>query len=207
MRLELVSQGVESTMVPTEYGESHMSVFHSADGVEHVCVVLGDVSGQSEVLVRIHSACATGELFGSLKCDCGQQLHLAMEAMQREGRGVLLYMNQEGRGIGLANKLRAYALQAQGVDTVDANRQLGLPDDTRCYQSAVDMLKRLGVRGVRLLTNNPLKLGAVQDAGIPCRRESHLVDVGPMATAYVETKQARMGHLKEQAPHSPRLVG
>ena len=206
MRLELVSHQVESAVVPTAYGESQMSVFHCDQGIEHVCVVLGEVSGESDVLVRIHSACATGELFGSLKCDCGQQLDAALEAMQREGRGVLLYMNQEGRGIGLANKLRAYALQANGVDTVDANRQLGLPDDTRCYRSAVQMLKRLGVRGVRLLTNNPLKLGAVQEAGIPCRRESHLVEAGPMASAYVEVKQARMGHMTESKPQKSRLV-
>ena len=158
MRLELVSQGVESTMVPTEYGESHMSVFHSEDGVEHVCVVLGDVSGQSEVLVRIHSACATGELFGSLKCDCGQQLHLAMEAMQREGRGVLLYMNQEGRGIGLANKLRAYALQDHGYDTVEANEIINAPPDARHYDHAIDILRDLGIDRVNLMTNNPTKL-------------------------------------------------
>ena len=197
MRLELISNNNGQAIVPTKFGDVEMTVFTANDGAEHVRLVFGDVTGQEDVLVRMHSACATGELFGSLKCDCGQQLERAMEAMQREGRGVLLYLDQEGRGIGLANKLRAYALQARGADTVDANRLLGLPDDTRDYQAAVGELKRLGVKSVRVLTNNPLKLAAIRDAGVPCKRVSHLVDVGPAAAAYVETKQARMGHMTE----------
>jgi len=205
MGLEL-SGGATAT-VPTRFGEVRMSTFHCEQGREHVCLVFGDVERQPNLLVRIHSACATGELFGSLKCDCGQQLEQAMTAMEREGQGVLIYMNQEGRGIGLANKLRAYDLQSRGADTVDANRLLGLPDDTRSYQSAVDELTRLGVHSVRLLTNNPLKLAAVREGGIPCHRVSHLVEVGPAASAYLETKQRRMGHLEKSESAQNLLAG
>jgi len=207
MRLELVNTMPESAVVPTQYGDAQMSVFRCEKGVEHVCVVLGEVKGATNVLCRIHSACATGELFGSLKCDCGQQLERALQQMQHAGQGVLIYMNQEGRGIGLANKLRAYALQAQGADTVDANRMLGLPDDVRTYGSAVEQLKRLGLRSVRLMSNNPLKLDAVRSGGLACERESHLVDVGPAATAYLESKQSRMGHLREHDDYSGLMVG
>jgi GTP cyclohydrolase II len=163
--------------VPTRHGSFRFLVFrHATDPAkEHVAVICGDITGD-DVLVRVHSECMTSEVFGSLKCDCAEQLEHALEAIGREGRGVVLYLRQEGRSIGLANKIRAYALQAQGADTVDANRALLLPDDARRYDAAAAILGRLGVRSVR-------------------ERVSAVVDAHPLSHGYLATKQARMRHV------------
>src|SRR5215469_11964357 len=154
----------EATL-PTRYGPFVTHVFRSsatadpdAPPLEHVALVFGDVRGQKNVLVRVHSECLTSEVFGSLKCDCKEQLDTAMAAIARAGAGAVLYLRQEGRGIGLANQIRAYALQSLGHDTVDANRLLGLPDDARRYDVARDILAALRVKSVRLMTNNPAKV-------------------------------------------------
>jgi GTP cyclohydrolase II len=182
--------------VPTRHGEFRFVVFRHEDdpSKEHVALVLGDVRGEG-VLARVHSECLTGEALGSLKCDCAPQLDRALERIAREGRGVLLYLRQEGRGIGLTNKIRAYALQAVGADTVDANRLLRLPDDARRYDAAAAMLRHLGVRSVRLLTNNPDKVRALAELGVAvCAREPHVVPAGPHSEGYLATKRARMRH-------------
>ena len=162
-------------------------------GREHVAIVLGDVRGE-DVLVRMHSECMTSEVFGSLKCDCAEQLRAAMDEIQREGRGVLVYLRQEGRGIGLSNKLRAYALQREGLDTVDANDALGLPIDARRYEGAAAMLRQLGVESVRLLTNNPDKVEALASSGIPVRAVPLVVPASAESLSYLESKRDRMRH-------------
>ncbi len=145
--------------------------------------------------MRVHSECLTSEVFGSLKCDCAAQLERALSRIAAEGRGVCVYLRQEGRGIGLANKIRAYALQGRGLDTVDANRALRLPDDARRYDAAADLLELLGVRSVRLLTNNPEKVSALTALGVRVvERLSHVVPSHPLSKAYLETKRTRMQH-------------
>ena len=144
------------TKLPTEFGEFDVRVFNR-DGKEHLAISCGDLAGAEGVTVRVHSECLTSEVLGSLKCDCKAQLDLALQTIAAEGLGVVFYLRQEGRGIGLGNKIRAYALQEQGADTVDANRLLGLEDDTRSYEVAADMLEALRVTSVRLMTNNPEK--------------------------------------------------
>lgn len=187
------------TLLPTTHGELRFVVYRSESGIEHVAAVAGDVTSDEPVLCRVHSECLTSEVFGSLKCDCKAQLDRALDQLVRRGRGVVLYLRQEGRGIGLGNKIRAYALQEQGHDTVDANRLLGLPDDARDYGEAAAMLRDLGVGRVELLTNNPLKIEGLQAHGIDVvRRRPHLVEMPKPAEAYVATKQARMGHLREE---------
>ena len=184
-----------SATVPTRYGDWEMSTFHDVQGNEHVCLTHGNVSDTEGVLCRYHSACMTGEIFGSKRCDCGEQLDAALRRIQQEGCGVVIYLAQEGRGIGLTNKLRAYDVQNRGYDTVDANRALGLPDDTRRYDDANAILTMLGVKSVRFMTNNPDKLRSVREAGLLFEREAHLLPVGSLAQRYVQTKQHRMGHL------------
>jgi len=185
------------TVLPTVHGSLRCIIYRDADGLEHVAMVAGDVAGGADVLCRVHSECLTGEVLGSLKCDCRQQLDRALDLIARRGRGIVLYLRQEGRGIGLGNKIRAYALQEeQGYDTVDANRALGLPDDARDYRVAAEMLDDLGVRSVALLTNNPLKIEGLEAAGITvARRVPHLVQVPGPARNYLEVKGRRMGHL------------
>lgn len=185
------------TQLPTEHGELRFVVYRSASNIEHVAAVAGDVADGAPVLCRVHSECLTSEVFGSLKCDCKAQLDRALEQLAKRGRGVVLYLRQEGRGIGLGNKIRAYALQEDGHDTVDANRLLGLPDDARDYSEAAAMLKDLGVQQVELLTNNPLKIQGLEKNGIEIvRRRPHLVEMSEPAEAYVTTKLERMGHLR-----------
>lgn len=160
-----------------------------------VFAVAGNPSGK-DVLVRVHSECMTSEVFGSLKCDCAEQLDRALLAIGQEGRGVVLYLRQEGRSIGLANKIRAYALQAEGADTVDANRALDLPDDARRYDAAAAMLAHLGVRSVRLMTNNPAKVGALRDLGVEVsERVPVVVEAHPLSRVYLATKRTRMRHV------------
>lgn len=165
------------------------------DGQEHVALIVGAFGGRPP-LVRLHSECLTGDVFGSLKCDCGLQLKAALEILGKEGGGVLLYLRQEGRGIGLANKLRAYALQDRGLDTVDANRRLGFADDERDYGHAAAMLRALGIDRVRLLTNNPNKVEGLAAAAIEIvERVAHHMPANPHNADYLETKRNRSGHL------------
>jgi GTP cyclohydrolase II len=182
-------------LVPTRYGRFRFLVFCAPGdpSKDHVALVTGDVAHE-QVLVRVHSECITSEVFGSLRCDCAQQLDAALDAIARCGRGILLYLRQEGRGIGLANKVRAYALQQQGLDTVDANRALGLPDDARRYDAAAALLRDLGVRSVRLLTNNPAKIDALRRLGVRVEREPLLVSSHPLSLAYLHAKRSRMNH-------------
>lgn len=176
--------------------ESQIVAFRADDdGQEHVALVVGAFGGKPP-LVRLHSECLTGDVFGSLKCDCGPQLRAALELIGAEGGGVLLYLRQEGRGIGLANKLRAYALQDRGLDTVDANDRLGFADDERDYAHATAMLRALGIDRVRLLTNNPAKVEGLEQAGIDVvERVGHHMSANPHNADYLATKRARSGHL------------
>ena len=187
------------TRLPTTWGDFKTTVYRNAEGEEHLAISLGLDDERSEgappPLTRIHSACFTSEVLGSLKCDCREQLEYALQEIQAEGRGVVLYLFQEGRGIGLGAKIKVYALQEMGLDTVDANTHLGYEEDARSYESAIDMLNDLGINEVRLLTNNPLKSEALVQGGIrvdrvPIEIESHSVN-----QAYLETKRDRMGHL------------
>ena len=189
--------------VPTKHGTFQMSVFHwggvadAALGLsaDNVALVMGDVRGASNLLVRVHSECLTSEVFGSLKCDCREQLEAAQAEIGRRGLGVLLYLRQEGRGIGLTNKIRAYELQSNGTDTVDANRILGLPDDAREYGAAAAMLEHLGVASIRLLTNNPEKVRSLRALGITIESQrASVVGHNKHSAAYLEAKRVRMGH-------------
>ncbi|MCJ8191145.1 GTP cyclohydrolase II [Sphingomicrobium aestuariivivum] len=175
---------------------SQMAVFRDHQtGAEHAAMILGAFGGEPP-LVRLHSECLTGDVFGSLKCDCGPQLDEAMRLIGAGGGGILLYLRQEGRGIGLANKLRAYALQDRGLDTVDANRRLGFADDARDYGLAAAMLEALGVREVRLLTNNPNKMAGLEAEGVRVvERVAHHLPTNPHNADYIATKKARSGHL------------
>jgi GTP cyclohydrolase II len=182
--------------LPTERGLFRTVVFRdSATGDEHLALAMGDVAGEA-VAVRVHSECLTSEVLGSLKCDCRAQLDRALDLIAERGRGVLLYLRQEGRGIGLGNKIRAYALQAQGHDTYEANRLLGFPDDLRRYDVAADMLRLLGVRSVELVTNNPQKLAGLAEAGVAVRGRIQLPSpANPHNVEYLRTKRERTGHL------------
>lgn len=185
-----------STRIPTEEGSFQLSLYdNDKDHKEHMALVYGDVQGQ-DVLVRVHSECFTGDVLGSQRCDCGPQLHYAMDAVANEGRGIVLYLRQEGRGIGLAEKLRAYNLQDQGLDTVDANLELGHQADEREYDIAVAILQDLGVRSVRLLTNNPAKIEGLTELGMPVsERAPILIQPNDENIHYLSTKADRMRHL------------
>ncbi|MCL4541708.1 MAG: GTP cyclohydrolase II [Chloroflexi bacterium] len=191
----LVERGATAAL-PTEFGEFLVTDFRlSIDGSEHVALLYGDISARHVVLTRIHSECLTGDALHSLRCDCGDQLHLAMEAIVREGAGVLLYLRQEGRGIGLAAKLQAYALQDQGFDTVEANLALGFPADQRHYGIAVQVLRALGISRVRLLTNNPDKMMALAHYGIVVEERLPLVaPYRPERARYLLAKRMRLAH-------------
>jgi len=187
---------VASADLPTEFGEFRIHVFESTlDGGTHVALVQGDISDGENVLARVHSSCVTGDIFHSARCDCGQQLAMAMRRVADEGRGVILYLHQEGRGIGLANKIRAYALQDRGHDTVEANEQLGFPADARDYASAVQMFGLLGVRSVRLMSNNPRKLeGVTGDTLVVSERIPIEVPISDANRRYLQTKRDKLGH-------------
>lgn len=193
--LERYSQSV----LPTERGEFCVVVFRDRrSGAEHVALVKGEVEGKEGVPVRVHSECLTSEVFGSLKCDCREQLDRALDFIAQNGCGALIYLRQEGRGIGLGNKIKAYALQNQGADTYEANRRLGFPDDLRRYDIAAEILRNLKIRSVDLITNNPLKIAGLVEEGVPVRRRiasrsSH----NPHNVDYLKTKRERSGHLIE----------
>ncbi|WP_299189589.1 GTP cyclohydrolase II [uncultured Psychrobacter sp.] len=214
-------QFITSAKLPTRHGEFDLHVFENEDGQEHVMLSVGlpvvnplleknatqthsiephaKPADHPTPLVRIHSECLTGDAFGSLKCDCGPQLNAAMEAIQATGYGAILYLRQEGRGIGLTNKIRAYALQDQGHDTLDANLMLGLPADARIYDMCRPMLAHVGVDEVRLITNNPDKVSYLTDNGINVvERVPLLVGVNESNADYLATKRDRMGHLLDK---------
>jgi len=193
---KLVHQVAEAKL-PTKYGEFIAIAYKSdIDPDEHLALVLGDVSTRKPVLVRVHSECLTGDIFGSLRCDCGEQIRLAMQKIAEEGRGVLLYMRQEGRGIGFHNKICAYELQDQGLDTVEANLSLGFEPDLRDYGIGAQILADLGLRSIRLLTNNPKKVIGLEGYGLKVvETVPIIVTPNPYNRRYLETKQKKMGHL------------
>lgn len=197
-------QQMASARIPTALGEFHLCLYHNDyDHKEHLALIMGEVRGGRDVLARVHSECFTGDVLGSRRCDCGEQLALAMQIIAREGRGVILYLRQEGRGIGLLDKLRAYNLQDEGYDTVDANLLLGHQADERDYNLAALMLRDLGVESIRLLTNNPDKIESLRGFGIPVTAREPL-QVAPNAdnAAYLAAKANRLNHLihLEDAP-------
>ena len=193
--------------IPTAYGPFRLYVYRDASEItsdspaveEHMAIVRGDVSGSSNVLCRVHSECWTSEVLGSLKCDCREQLEVALARIAAEGTGVVVYLRQEGRGIGLGNKVRAYALQDNGADTVEANLALGFEVDARRYDLAANILADLGVKSIRLLTNNPLKVTGLRAAGVQVTdRIAHWVGENQHNAAYLAVKRRKMGHHPDQ---------
>ena len=186
---------VASAQLPTEFGAFQIHVYESPSEQTHVALVHGPIGNGQEVLARMHSSCLTGDVLHSVRCDCGAQLESAMQRISEEGRGVIIYLNQEGRGIGLANKIRAYALQDQGYDTVEANERLGFKADHRDYATAVAILRDLGVRSMRLLSNNPKKLAGVTDNGLIVSELVPLeMPVSDGTRRYLKTKKEKLGH-------------
>ncbi|MGZ8798159.1 MAG: GTP cyclohydrolase II, partial [Thermoanaerobaculia bacterium] len=188
-----------SPVLPTEYGEFRVHAYKSdITGEEHVALVMGEIKEEDEVLVRVHSSCLTGDVFASSRCDCGEQLERAFELVAREKKGVILYLLQEGRGIGLVNKLRAYELQDQGDDTIEANAKLGFAPDIRDYGTGSQILRDLGVRKIRLMTNNPAKYVAIEGFGLEIVERVPL-EIAPSETTqkYLETKKKKLGHILE----------
>jgi 3,4-dihydroxy 2-butanone 4-phosphate synthase/GTP cyclohydrolase II len=196
MRTEALVRRVAGAALPTDHGDFRVTAYESViDGETHVALVKGDIADGENVLVRVHSRCLTGDVFHSARCDCGLQLEAAMARIANEGRGVLLYLNQEGRGIGLANKIRAYELQDQGLDTVEANERLGFKPDQRDYGIGVQILKDLGVRSMRLLSNNPRKLVGIEGYQLSVVDWLPL-EIPPSAhtQGYLKTKKEKLGH-------------
>ncbi len=185
------------TPLPTPWGVFELRLYECLlDGAHHLALVRGRVAGGRDVLVRVHSECLTGDVFGSKRCDCGEQLRLSLQRVAEEGRGVVLYMRQEGRGIGLVNKLKAYALQDSGLDTVEANEHLGLPPDPRDYGIGAQILADLGLRRIRLLTNNPRKIVGLEGYGLEVSERIPItVSAGEHNVKYLRTKKEKLGHL------------
>ena len=199
MKTEKHVHCLASPVLPTEYGEFRVYAYKSdITGEEHVALVKGEISEEDEVLVRVHSSCLTGDVFHSSRCDCGDQLERAFHLIQAEGKGVVLYLLQEGRGIGLVNKLRAYELQDQGADTIEANARLGFAADIRDYGTGSQILRDLGVRQMRLMTNNPAKYVAIEGFGLQIVERVPL-EIAPSTTTqkYLETKKRKLGHILE----------
>jgi len=197
LRMEQLVHRVAEARLPTEFGEWRVIGYRNdVDEAEHVALVYGDVAGQPDVLVRMHSKCLTGDVFHSLRCDCGVQLHRAMELVRAEGRGVIVYLDQEGRGIGLLNKLRAYALQDEGDDTVQANERLGFKADLRDFGIGAQILRDVGLTTLRVMTNNPRKLVGLEGYGLEITgRVPLLAETTPENRAYLATKRDKLGHL------------
>jgi 3,4-dihydroxy 2-butanone 4-phosphate synthase/GTP cyclohydrolase II len=195
-RTESLVKRVSTAKLPTEHGEFQIHVFEDqVDKQEHITLVMGDITDGKDVLVRVHSSCLTGDVLHSIRCDCGAQLEAAMVRIAAEGRGVLLYLNQEGRGIGLANKIRAYELQDEGFDTVEANERLGFKADQRDYGMGVQILRELGIRSMRLLSNNPRKLVGIQGYGLSVSEWLPLeIPASDSTRRYLTTKKEKLGH-------------
>jgi 3,4-dihydroxy 2-butanone 4-phosphate synthase/GTP cyclohydrolase II len=190
---------VASAMLPTQYGDFTIHVFSGDDGFDHIALVHGEVDGKENVLVRLHSSCITGDVFGSFRCDCGEQLHTALCEIGGRNSGVLVYLNQEGRGINLANKIKAYALQEKGYDTVEANKILGFPPDLRHYYIGASILQQLGVTTIELLTNNPQKIKELEACGIVVTKRIPLISQPTIYDSkYLRTKKEKFGHLLDQ---------
>src|SRR5205823_15019726 len=196
---QLSVERVAVANLPTEWGDFKIAGYRSLNSDEEfVALFKGELRRDTPTLVRIHSQCLTGDVFGSAKCDCGAQLHRTMEMIEAEGRGAIVYQQQEGRGIGILNKIRAYALQDQGADTVEANELLGLAVDSREYRQCAEILYDLGLCHVRVISNNPLKIKALEEAGLKIvERVSIQVDSQESAAKYLRTKKEKMGHLLE----------
>jgi 3,4-dihydroxy 2-butanone 4-phosphate synthase / GTP cyclohydrolase II len=187
---------VATARLPTDYGIFDVHVYENpTDGQTHVALVRGDISSGNDVLARMHSACLTGDVFHSTRCDCGPQLQTAMRRIADEGRGIIVYLNQEGRGIGLANKIKAYTLQDEGYDTVEANERLGFPADSRDYGIGVQIFRDLGVRSIRLLTNNPRKSAGVTGDGLSVSERVPIeIPASESTRRYLKTKKEKLGH-------------
>jgi GTP cyclohydrolase II len=198
MNNQLTSVNIEAVAdLPTRFGDFHIVAFsNNLDSKEHVAIIKGDILNMEDVPVRLHSECLTGDVIGSYRCDCRDQLEAALKRINKMGTGIVLYLRQEGRGIGLTNKIRAYSLQDQGLDTVEANLALGFRDDERDYTIAADMLKALKVKSVRLMTNNPKKIDQLKSHGILINeRLPHILPTNKHNRAYLETKVAKSGHM------------
>jgi 3,4-dihydroxy 2-butanone 4-phosphate synthase/GTP cyclohydrolase II len=194
----LIERGVR-VKLPTEYGNFDLVPYKQiSNGVEHVALIKGNWQNEEPILVRVHSSCVTGDIFGSKRCDCGDQLHHAMRMVEKEGKGVILYMNQEGRGIGLFNKIKAYKLQEEGRDTVEANIELGFQDDERDYGVGAQILRDLGITNMRLITNNPVKRIGLEAYGLSISEIVHIeIEPNQHNMLYLKTKRDKMGHFLE----------
>ena len=199
MRTESFVHKAAETVLPTEYGEFKAIAFvNDIDDYEHLALVKGEIDPEKEIMVRVHSQCLTGDVLGSYRCDCGEQLKKAMEMVQKEGLGIILYLQQEGRGIGLANKLKAYALQDEGLDTVEANERLGFEADLRNYGVGAQILTALGVRKMRLITNNPKKIVGLEGYGLEVTGRVPIeIEPRPENRKYLVTKCQKLGHLMD----------
>lgn len=194
---EKIVEAVSQAELPTKYGDFKIIAYvNKINGEHHIALVKGEVNGDEPVLVRVHSECLTGDVFGSLRCDCGEQLSKAMAIIEKEGTGVILYMRQEGRGIGLVNKVKAYKLQDKGMDTVEANLALGFPEDLRDYGISAQILKELGVKNIKLMTNNPKKISGIEEHGIKITERIPIeMNHNEKNIYYLKTKKEKMGHL------------
>lgn len=197
LRSESIVERGEEVMMPTQWGQFRLIPFkQKSNGLEHIALFKGDISDGNPVLVRVHSSCATGDIFGSMRCECGEQLHRSMELIEQEGRGVIVYLNQEGRGIGLMEKIKAYKLQEEGLDTVDANLHLGHMADERDYGVGAQILQQLGVQQMRLLSNNPIKRVGLEGYGLEVVETIPLeIQPNEYNAFYMQTKKERMGHI------------
>lgn len=194
--METTIERGEKVQMPTKYGDFQLIPYRQTDnGLVHVALIKGEWKPNEPVLVRVHSSCATGDIFGSLRCECGEQLHLSMQRIEKEGKGVVVYMNQEGRGIGLMNKIKAYKLQEDGYDTVDANVHLGFKPDERDYGVGAQILRDLGISKMRLMTNNPVKRIGLESFGLEIVENVPIeIAPNPYDIKYLRTKKDRMGH-------------
>ena len=197
LRSESIVERGEEVMMPTQWGQFRLIPFkQKSNGLEHIALFKGDISDGNPVLVRVHSSCATGDIFGSMRCECGEQLHRSMELIEQEGRGVIVYLNQEGRGIGLMEKIKAYKLQEEGLDTVDANLHLGHMADERDYGVGAQILQQLGVQQMRLMSNNPIKRVGLEGYGLEVVETIPLeIQPNEYNAFYMQTKKERMGHI------------